>query len=116
MFNVLAYLLGAFPAPTGAPAYLFPPEHRPAKFITVERTGGESGLGRDMPSLAVQCWADTEADAYALAIDVKNFLIDLPIKTDDVYKVDVTSIYSFPDPDSDKRRYQVSAQLVTRPD
>lgn len=115
MFNVLATLIPYLKAKCGVPVSALVPEKRPPEFITVERTGGNFSLGKDEPNLAIQCWAQSEANAYTLALMVREVMLHAWQDIDQICKVDFGGTYSFPDPDSGQRRYQVDVYLVTRP-
>lgn len=56
--------LGAAGLP--APAASTAPEEWPASFYTVERTGGAGDFRMDRPTVAVQAWAPTLAEAERL--------------------------------------------------
>ena len=76
-FDVIAATCAALKKGLGIPASSTVPEKRPARFATVERTGGGYSLGKDSPNLAVQVWAETEAEAYALAIMAREVLLGM---------------------------------------
>ena len=115
MFDVIGSTCSVLGAKLGVPASSEVPEARPAAFCTVERTGGGYSLGRDEPNLAIQLWASTEAAAYSLALAAREIVLAMPRLVPDVCRAQVGGIYSFPDPDSRKWRYQLDAYLVTRP-
>ena len=51
----------------------------PARFVTVERTGGSVADMVDHPTIAVQCWAPTDEEAEAMAVELRNSLLtELP--------------------------------------
>lgn len=52
-----------------AEAFAEVPERRPERFLTVERTGGAGDFRVDRPTVAVQAWAPTLAEAEALMRD-----------------------------------------------
>lgn len=114
-FNVLKSVREELESRLGVPCRVEVPSERPAQFTTVERTGGDYSRGVDRPNLAVQCWAGSMAEAYALALAAREVLINLPETVSSVCGTTVESIYDFPDPDSDMRRYQLNVYLVTRP-
>jgi hypothetical protein len=89
------------------------PEPRPARFITVERTGGQRTHLWDSPMFAVQAWAGTEAEASALADEVAVAILDWQREAIVAYSA-VQAVYAFPDPDSRVPRFQltVSATLA----
>ncbi|MHC6175469.1 hypothetical protein [Glutamicibacter sp. X7] len=89
------------------------PGARPSRFVTVERTGGPEGRITGTPILAVQVWAENRPAAGDLAMQVAQVLRDaatLPW----VGRVNVSSVYHFPDPDSRQSRYQIVVELVTK--
>ena len=47
----------------------------PARFVTVERTGGYVEDMLDHASVAVQCWAQTDSEAHDMAIGLRNLLL-----------------------------------------
>ena len=61
--------------------------------IEVSRTGGPMGLFLDEPALLVDCYAQSGADAYALALQVANYLSSMPDVDDKVSNVDINSFY-----------------------
>lgn len=44
-------------------------------FVTVERTGGNVSNLVDHPSVAIQTWADTQAQAEEMALDIRDALL-----------------------------------------
>lgn len=114
MFDVITALCAYLFKKVGIDCYSYPPDERPDEFITIERTGGAYSLAKDEPNLAVQCWSTTETDAYTLALATREALRMSCDYVDQICKVEVTSIYNFPDPDSDMWRYQIDVYLVTR--
>ena len=115
MFDVEQALIEWLPGKVGAPCYAEPPDPRPGRFVTVERTGGETSLGVDRPLLAVQAWGASRADASALAADARSALVLDSWEIPEVCRCAVASTYSFPDPDSRQARYQLDVEMVTRP-
>jgi hypothetical protein len=87
------------------------PAQRPPRFITVERVGGERTHLWDHPLLAVQVWAQTQADAVALADRVAALLMDWQMQPY-VASADVQSVYAFPDPDSRVARFQITVSAT----
>lgn len=114
-FNVLDALIDYLPKKLGVPCYSNVPKKHDAEFVTIERTGGGYGLGKDEPNLAVQCWSTTEALSYTLALAAREALRLSCDYVDQICKVEVANIYNFPDPDSDMWRYQIDVYLITRP-
>ncbi len=114
-FDVIAATCAALKKGLGIPASSTVPKIRPRRFATVERTGGGYALGKDSPNLAVQVWAETEAEAYALALMAREILLNLRETCQSVCSCSVGGIYSFFDPESRTPRYQLDFYAVTRP-
>ena len=114
-FDVIAATCAALKKGLGIPASSTVPKIRPRRFATVERTGGGYALGKDSPNLAVQVWAETEAEAYALALMAREILLNLRETCQSVCSCSVGGIYSFFDPESRTPRYQLDVYAVTRP-
>ncbi len=89
------------------------PASRPSKFVTVERTGGQRTHLWDSPMFAVQAWAQSEAEASALADEVADAILDWQLDPIVAYSA-VNAVYAFPDPDARVPRFQltVSATLA----
>lgn len=88
------------------------PAARPARFVTIERTGGRGDRFLDRPQVTVQCWESSRLAAADLALQVRAALIDV-IVLDSVTSIDVSGPYNWPDPKSGQARYQMVANLVT---
>ena len=56
----------------GYSAHSYPTKTLAPPFVTVERTGGYVEDLVDHPTIAVQTWAETEADAEQAAIEIRN--------------------------------------------
>lgn len=110
--NVEEALIAYLPTVLGVPAFGETPEERPESFVVVDRTGGPTELVRDIPSLAVQWWADNKADACTLSVDGRAALRAF-VNEDDIMKVEIGSTYSFPDPESSQARYQTTCTITT---
>jgi len=100
----------------GYDAYVRVPKNRPQRFVTVERTGGGVENMVDYPLVAVQAWAQTQAEAEedASAIRMVALVGNLP---EGVHSMRVNSgPYKFYDEESMMPRYQVlfnvACQLV----
>lgn len=115
MFDILAALAEKLGAALDVPAATTVPREKPDRFVTVERTGGPCGPGRDNPYLAVQTWAGTEAEAYSLALMAREWLTWCWESIPEVCSVSIEGIARFPDPDSRLERYQLNVYMVTRP-
>lgn len=106
--TVIAHLADALKVPV----YADPPKTYPDRFITVERTGGGSEFGVDRPSIAVQSWATSRYEASALAREVDSAM-GLIESIENVMSCERTGLYNFPDPDSQRQRYQGTYDLIT---
>lgn len=83
------------------------PGDQPGEFVTVERTGGPASSFVDRPTVAVQCWADTDERAEALSHEVRlRMLTELPPRG--VHSVRANAgPYKFNDPATRRPRYQL---------
>lgn len=96
----------------GYDAYINVPKNRPQRFATVERTGGEVMDLVDHPTVAVQSWAQSAADAEsdACAIRLAAMTGTLP---NGVHSMRVNSgPYKFYDEESMQPRYQTLYDVV----
>ena len=96
----------------GYAAYVRVPKDRPKRFVTVERTGGGVENMVDYPLVAVQTWAQTQAEAEedASAIRMVALVGNLP---EGVHSMRVNSgPYKFYDEESMQPRYQVVFDVV----
>lgn len=100
----------------GYAAYVRVPKDRPQRFVTVERTGGGVENMVDYPLVAIQTWAQTQAEAEedASAIRMVALVGNLP---EGVHSMRVNAgPYKFYDEESMMPRYQVvfnvACQLV----
>lgn len=115
-FDVIEALVSWVPKAVGVPCFARVPLDAPGEFATVERTGGAYSVGVDRPTLAVQAWAEGELAASRLALRLRDALaLRLARDVPQVCRCSVRSLYSFPDPDQRRARYQIVAELVTRP-
>lgn len=106
---IIAHLNGLPDRP--AEAFQDVPPDRPARFITVERTGGPREFVRELPTFAVQCWAESRWQASELArVTASN--LEAMVSHPAVGRVTVSSTYNFPSPDGEPR-YQLTVELVT---
>lgn len=91
----------------GYDASTYPAADAQTPFITVERVGGGVEDMVDRPQMAIQVWADTEAEAEALATGIRN-LIALGGKPYGVPSAFINSgPYPFWDESTGKPRYQI---------
>lgn len=91
----------------GFQASTYPPKDAPAEFVTVERTGGGTYDMVDHPTVAIQTWAQTEARAEEMAVEIRNSLMCNP-RPKGITKVNVNSgPYPFWDESTGCPRYQL---------
>lgn len=93
------------------------PASTPAELVTVERTGGGVADLVDRPLVAVQCWAETDERAEALANEVRLALVSSRPPAG-IHSVRVNAgPYQLNDPATRSPRYQlaldVSCQIAT---
>jgi hypothetical protein len=95
------------------------PDPRPARFVTVQRTGGPvHSLVVDGAQLTLEAWASSEEDAHDLAQLVRAFLHRMGGELVD--GVAVYGVHEFagpgllPDPVSEQPRYTFTAQVNMR--
>jgi len=90
----------------GHAASTYPARDAAPPFVTVERTGGGTVDMVDHPTIAVQTWAATEADAEQMAIEIRDALM-CESRPRGVTKLNVNSgPYPFWDEDTRCPRYQ----------
>lgn len=97
------------------PVFWSVPESRPPSFVTVERTGGaRDSQAIDRPTVAIQCWAGTRAEASCLAYEVDSLLPSFA-REKGVCSVRRNSLVNWPDIDGtgSRPRYQIVVDLVT---
>lgn len=91
----------------GYTASTYPAADAQTPFVTVERVGGGVEDMVDRPQIAIQAWADTEAEAEALSTSIRNHAA-LGGKPYGVLSVFVnTGPYPFWDESTGKPRYQL---------
>lgn len=96
------------------------PDVMPARMVRVSLTGGtRTNLITDSPQLTVQCWADDPPAASNIARTAHaHMLAAAGAITNGVWirSVDeVGGVQFFPDPDTDKPRYQFTVRWAVRP-
>lgn len=92
----LGYTASTYPARTSSGA-----------LVTVERVGGGVVDMVDRPQVAIQTWADTEAEAEAMAVEIRNEIL-LSSRPDGVMSAFVSSgPYPFWDESTGRPRYQL---------
>lgn len=96
----------------GTVAYHAVPANRPEEFLVVEQTGGDSGNRvQTRASIDVDCWSSTRKSAASLAGSVRAALFGMPDALENVFHVEVTTVYNNPDLDSGTPRYTVGADI-----
>ncbi len=113
-FDPVAATIAAMREATGLPCSTKVPTERPAAFVTVERTGGSMGHGRDVANLAVQAWAKTDLAASQLARACALAALGMREAVPQVCRVEVSGPYEFGDPESGTPRHQVDLYLTCR--
>lgn len=107
---VVDYLNGA---DVGVKAYPAVPSRRPAEFLVVEQTGGSRpDRVRSLPSVDVDCWAQTRARASELSDEVAALALAMADELPNVFRATVTTQYNNPDPDSGQPRYTVGIDIT----
>lgn len=116
MINIEKVLIGWLNSVkvSGLTAYADIPPKRPARFITVERVGGPTGLVVDRPLVSVQVWDASRTEASDAAVAVRDALLQFVADSRDVGGLDVQSLINNPDPDSGQARYQITVAFVTK--
>lgn len=89
------------------------PADRPDYFITLERTGGGlDNVVRDTPTVAIQAWAPTRAEAMALAEDVRDAM-DAFKYAPYICRCSLNGMYNYPTSHAEPR-YQLVYDIVMR--
>lgn len=98
----------------GYTASTYPRRDATPPFVTVERTGGYVADLVDHPSIAIQTWAETEAEAEEMIILIRDALL-LGDRPKGVHHVSVNSgAYPFWDEDTRYPRYQIALDLTAQ--
>lgn len=98
----------------GYTASTYPAANVQTPFITVERVGGGIIDMVDRPQMALQFWADTEADAEELANEVRSVLV-LGNRPSGVFSLFIEQgPYPFWDESTDKPRYQLVLDCTSK--
>lgn len=92
------------------------PRTRPERFVLVPRVGGNrESLTVDAATIAVECWAKTPGQAYALCRLVRALVHGLAGTTAGGAKfkriTEFAGPANLPDPDSDQARYTFTAAV-----
>ena len=113
MFDILAFVCERIANATGLPVATEVPEHRPDRFVTVYRDGGGRREHVDNPTLTVQTWGTSDADAYDLALRVRAIMEDLTF-TCEVSDVSCSSLRVNNDTTDGQHRYEAVYFLICR--
>ena len=87
------------------------PSPLPARFVTVEQTGGGHPEKLGQATLAVQSWAKSRAEAGTLCETVIAAMEALAGKAE-ISSVELTNKYNFPDTSRRRPRYQAVFDIV----
>lgn len=110
-FDIEAAMVAWLNANFGCEAATEVPNPRPKRFVSVERTGGPSDRFTDSPTVALQCWAPTRAEAADMACRLRDMLPSFVYEAN-IREVGVNSLANFPAADSP--RYQLVVNIRTR--
>ena len=98
----------------GYVASTYPSKDSVPPFVTLERTGGGVMDLVDHPSVAIQTWAETEAEAEEMSLNIRDALL-LEGKPYGVAHVSVNSgPYPFWDEATRYPRYQIVFDMTTQ--
>lgn len=96
------------------------PPTRPAKFVTVQRTGGpQATLVSDRPQITIEAWADDDIEAQDLANECRRLLHAMADGSNRsgviVYRCDEFAGPGYlPEPDSRQDRFTFTVSLHVR--
>ena len=90
-FSVVAALVAWMPDAIGVTAYGTVPDPRPMSFVDVSRTGGDASIGIDNPVIAIRCWAESDYEAEALALKVRDAVLFRAVEIPQIRGVTVNS-------------------------
>lgn len=114
--DIDAMVLAFLGAHVDVPVRVSVPADRPASFIVARRNGG-AALNRviDQPTVTVDAWAASSAEAAALAGIAREAFFhsytDMPLVSG---VEELTGPYSTPDPESGSARFRFSIQMTVR--
>lgn len=113
MVDIEARLRAWLATKTDFPWYGDAPAEFPEKFGTLERTGGGvNDIVIDSPTVALQVWAKSRSEAKTAAYMVVETLPSFAYE-DGIRKVEINSVYNYPDDDRNHARYQIVAHFKT---
>ena len=102
------YLAGEL---SGIPVSGSAPRTKPAKFVTLEKTGERVANFIPKATVAVQSWAQTRADAMALNEEVKAAMA-AATEQPEIMSCRLNSDYNYPHQASDRPIYQAVFEVV----
>ncbi|MFF0942692.1 hypothetical protein ACFYE2_00480 [Kocuria sp. CPCC 205300] len=113
--DLIAYLS----ARLGVPVVDRVPSPRPARFVTVRRTGGPKRSPTvDAPLIDLEAWGARPADAQRLGGQMRDAVLELPAAEDfpsHVYRArEVGGLAYLPDPVTDQHRYVTKTEIHVR--
>lgn len=92
------------------------PNPRPPFFVRVQRVGGaERNLVQEQPYLLIECWGNTQQQAWDTAKDCWSLLHgrnELSFNGVDLTERSVSSPVNYPDPSTTSPRYQFQLQTT----
>lgn len=88
------------------------PSDPPAKFVTIDKTGGSGDVHIKRATVAVQSYAESLYDAAELNEAVKTAMLVINRKTDSVSHVELNADYEFTDTAKKRYRYQAVFDLI----
>lgn len=114
--SIREYLLGAVGVPVVVAGV---PKQRPKSFVVLEPSGGsDSSVVHGWRSMIVDSWAESQGDAFDLALDVEAHLRALRnerIRGVLIYKArPLGGIVWMPDPDAKVPRFRQNFEFLTR--
>lgn len=87
------------------------PSPKPERFVTLEQTGSRTENYIYHPTLAVQAWAETRADAGELIDAVKSAMAQAIVEPR-ISSCDLETDYYFPELETKHPRYQAIFQIT----
>lgn len=93
-------------------AYMEYPEEPPAKFVTIDKTGGSGDANIRRATVAIQSYANSLYEAAELNEAVKTAMLVINRKTNSVSHVELNSDYEFTNSAKKRYRYQAVFDLV----
>lgn len=80
-------------------------------FCIVEKTGGGRKQTISTSTIAIQCYADTRANAAALCEQIVEWMEEI-VSLDEVTRCELNSSYNYPDTTRKHQRYQAVFDVV----